>query len=132
MSAQVPQNWVRTPSILLVEDDLDLAVLYRHALEHQGQDVTHATSGHQALRLARTLAHDLILMDIGLPDQSGIEVMRLLRADPATAELPMVVLSNYSDPELAHAAESLGVLGYFVKFETPPLALADTVLRLLS
>ena len=132
MSAVVPDDWVRTPSILLVEDDLDLAVLYRHALEHLGHEVTHATNGRQALRMARTLAHDLILMDIGLPDQSGIEIMRMLRDDPATADLPLVVLSNYSDPELAASAEALGVLGYFVKFETPPLALAGTVDRFLG
>jgi CheY-like chemotaxis protein len=132
MSATVPQNWLRTHSILLVEDDLDLAVLYAHALEHHAINVTRATNGDQALRLARSLEHDLILMDIGLPDRSGIEVMAQLRADPVTANLPMLVLSNYSDPDLAVAAEALGVLGYLVKFETPPLTLAATVDRLLA
>jgi CheY-like chemotaxis protein len=114
-------------NILIVEDDVELAEMYRHRLERDGHRVTVAGDGHEALRLARTLAPDLVVMDLGLPRLSGLEVMRKLREDPITRALPLAVLSNYNEPDMIKEAGSLGALAYMVKADITPAALARAV-----
>jgi CheY-like chemotaxis protein len=120
------------PAVLLVEDDRQLAQMYCTRLELAGIDVTVARDGDEALTLASTLAHDLVLMDLGLPKRGGLDVIRLLRAAPATAELPLAVLSNYSEPGMISEAQSLGILAYLVKADTTPSRLVDAVSRWLG
>jgi CheY-like chemotaxis protein len=114
-------------AVLLVEDDRDLAEMYRLTLELEGIEVTIARDGEEALTLASTLSHDLVLMDVGLPKQSGLEVIRLLRADPATAGVLLAVLSNYSDSSMIQHATDLGALAYLIKADTTPKFLATSV-----
>ena len=114
-------------AILLVEDDPAMAAMYRHRLERDGHTVTVARDGDEALRLARTLAHDIVVLDIGLPRFSGLEVMRLLRESPLTHDLPMAVLSNYNEPSMVAEADHLGALAYMVKADVTPAALAQAV-----
>jgi two-component system phosphate regulon response regulator PhoB len=114
-------------SILLVEDDVDIAQMYRWRLEHAGYDVSVAQDGEEALLLAETLLYDLVLMDIGLPRRGGLEVIAQLRKAQRTENLPLVVLSNYNEPSLMKEAEKLGVIAYLVKSETTPADLAALV-----
>jgi CheY-like chemotaxis protein len=114
-------------AVLLVEDDSAMAAMYRHRLERDGHVVTVARDGEEALRLARTLAHDIIVLDIGLPRRSGLEVMRLLRQDPATRDLPMAILSNYNEPSMVAEAGNLGALAFMVKADVTPGALARAI-----
>ena len=116
------------PAVLLVEDDGQLAEMYRLRLERANIDVTVAADGDEALKLASTLAYDLVLMDLGLPKRGGLEVIRMLRSEPATAGIPMVVLSNYSEPGMVKEGLDLGVLAYLVKADTTPSRLVAAVL----
>ena len=114
-------------SILLVEDDADMAAMYRWRLEQAGFDVTVVRDGVEAMTVAQTLVHDLIVMDIGLPRQSGLEVIRLLRNEATTQQVPIVVLSNYSEPEMIRLAHDFGVLAYLVKADVTPTQLARRI-----
>lgn len=116
------------PAVLLVEDDIQLAEMYRLRLERASIDVTVAADGEEALKLAGTLAYDLVLMDLGLPKRGGMEVIRMLRSKPQTAEIPMVVLSNYSEPSMVKEGLDLGILAYLVKADTTPTKLVHSVL----
>ena len=120
------------PSILMVEDDWNLAVLYGRALEAGGCEVAIAVDGKAALDLAAARELDLIVMDLELPDISGLDVIRELRTAPATASLPMVILSSHHAPDLVREAEALGVLAYLVKLETTPQRFAEAVGELLT
>jgi DNA-binding response OmpR family regulator len=111
------------PTILLVEDNEDNALICRTWLEHFGLRVVRASEGREGLRLARELAPDLIVLDLSLPYLSGWEVAEALRAEGA--EVPIVIWSAHDDRADRFRAESLGCAGYLVKPCSPALVLAE-------
>jgi DNA-binding response OmpR family regulator len=86
--------------ILLVEDDGDLIELLSFNLKASGFSVGTAKDGVEGLKKARTLAPDLILLDLMLPELDGFAVCEILRRDPLTATIPIVILTAWSS-ELA-------------------------------
>jgi CheY-like chemotaxis protein len=78
--------------VLVVDDDAAIVDLLETALEDDGYQVF-ATVGAAAVPLARDLQPAVILLDINMPGMDGIEVSRRLRADPATAHIPIIVMS---------------------------------------
>lgn len=106
--------------VLLVDDDAESAEMYRMRLAVEGLTVEWARDGREGLRLAHAWGPDLVLLDVRMPEMDGIEVLRALRAEPATAALPVVVLTNYSDDALRRRAEGLGILEWRSKMETTP------------
>jgi DNA-binding response OmpR family regulator len=80
--------------ILVVEDEADIAQLIKHALERTaGLDITVVGAGDLALKAAGEAPPDLVILDLNLPVMSGTEVCRLLRARPATAQIPIIMLT---------------------------------------
>ena len=93
--------------VLIVVDSHDARALYGEYLEFCGFRVMTAADGEQAVTLARTVHPDVVLMDLALPRIDGCEAIRQLRADPVTADTPVVALigQNFGDdPDLARAA----------------------------
>jgi CheY-like chemotaxis protein len=82
-------------SVLVVDDDAAISALIQVALEDEGYQVYTAVNG-QAVPVAHALQPDLILLDILMPGMDGVEVSRRLRADPATAPIPIVAMSAHS------------------------------------
>ena len=83
-----------TPRVLVVEDEQDIAALIKHTLERSGDaQVEVAYSGDTALRAARDLAPDVVILDLNLPVLSGIEVCRTLRDQPETADTGIIILT---------------------------------------
>ena len=89
---------MRKPSILVVEDDTDIQQLVSYNLIKSGFNVTCADSGEEALNLLGRERVDAMVLDLMLPDMPGIEVLRALRADPVTADVPVVVISATGAP----------------------------------
>ena len=79
--------------ILVAEDDRDIASLIAHYIQKSGWQVHVATSGDDALAHARKQPVDVAILDVMLPGISGLEVCRLLRADRATATLPIIMVT---------------------------------------
>lgn len=101
--------------ILLVEDEPVIRELVRSMLTEGPVTVDCAQNGAEGLRLAKSKAYDLILMDVVLPQMDGITVCRMLKADPHTAQVPLYMLTakaKKSDVELATRA---GADGYIHK-----------------
>lgn len=103
------------PRILVVEDNDDNALICCTALQHYGFDTMRAADGPEGLRLARASEPDLILLDLSLPGMSGWDVAERLRADPRTADIPIVIWSAHDTPADHARAERLGCAGYLVK-----------------
>ncbi|MBN1488249.1 MAG: GAF domain-containing protein [Anaerolineae bacterium] len=86
-------------TILVVEDDVQIAEFLRVTLENEGYHILIAHSGEDALHMARIQLPDLISLDIRLPDLDGFEVLQLLKREPVTAGIPVVVISVVLDRE---------------------------------
>jgi CheY-like chemotaxis protein len=118
--------------LLLVDDDVDVASMYEMQLAAHGFHVTTAHSGIEAIDRASSEYPDLIYLDLGLPEMHGFDVLRKLRSVPSTAGIPVVILTNYSEPELVQQGRELGAHDYLIKAHTPPAALAEATRQLLS
>lgn len=93
--------------VLVVDDNADAADTLGALIELVGYEVQVATDGHQALAAAKTFRPDVMLLDIGLPGLSGLEVAKQLRAQPAYDQLLLVAMTGYghsSDRDLSSAA----------------------------
>ena len=112
--------------VLLAEDDRFLRKAAETALKRHGFTVVAAVDGEEALRLARAAPPDLVLLDLIMPRMQGFEVLRALKADPATAPIPVVILSNLGQDGDMKQAMDAGAAGYFVKAN---LSLQDLVKR---
>lgn len=102
-------------SILIVEDDISLGEVLDYNLRQEGYDTFLARDGHQGLREAREQTPDLIVLDLMLPLIDGIEVCRLLRNDPATQELAILMLTARSEESDELVGFSVGADDYVTK-----------------
>lgn len=108
------------PKVLIV-DDLDLnRALVARVLGDLCQPLV-AASGREALQLAMSEQPDLILLDVRMPELGGFEVCRLLKADPATAEIAVVFLTAADDEANEEAGLNLGAVDYVAKPFRPPI-----------
>ena len=113
-------------SILIVEDDPDVANLARLWLEREAYAVSHAADGKAALAaLAADPLPSLVLLDIMLPKIDGYEVLRRIRAEPRTKALPVVMVTSLSREKEMQRGLKLGANDYIVK----PLAELDFLER---
>jgi len=109
--------------ILVVDDDPDIRALARRALTQDGHIVNEASSGKEALALIEAEAPNLLVLDLLMPEQGGLEVLGILRSMPATAALPVVLLTAMDDEASTRAGFELGATDYVTKpFTIPQLA----------
>jgi CheY-like chemotaxis protein len=118
------------PLVLLVDDIEDCRDVYGQFLRFTGYEVVEATDGYEALATAVTLAPDAIVMDLWLPHLDGWESIRRLKASPATASIPVLVLTGDAYAQARHDAEDAGCEAYLVK-PCLPMAVAAEIGRLL-
>ena len=117
--------------ILIVEDNEKNRRLLRKVLQVSGYRVAEVETGRDAVVAAREQVPDLILLDYQLPDIDGIEVFRLIRADPAIRRMPIVAVTASAMPEDQRRMREAGFDG----FETKPINVKDllvTVAKFLA
>ncbi|HSL54251.1 MAG TPA: ATP-binding protein [Pyrinomonadaceae bacterium] len=102
-------------SVLVVDDSEDTTEMVRHLLEIGGASVCAATSGVQALRLAREKEFDVVLSDISMPEMDGFEFLSRLRQIPGKEGLPAVALTGFGRPEDVQRASEKGFYAHLTK-----------------
>lgn len=113
------------PHVLVAEDEPHLARLLDTLLSERSLRVSVADTGEEALeRIRADRSLELVLLDLMMPDTDGLAVLEELRADEATADLPVLVLTGRGESELRDRALELGVDGYFTKPFSPRKLLA--------
>lgn len=96
-----------TPAkILIVDDERDLVDAYVRLLQRAGHSCLAAFDANEAIQLIDAESPDLVITDLSLPDTSGIEIIRHIRAKSATT--PIIVMSGHNAPELNNAAHAAG------------------------
>ena len=115
--------------ILLIEDDLDLAELYEEVLSTK-YTVEVAGDGKQGLELAKKSKPDLILLDILLPEMNGFELLKVLKKDPETKDISVVILTNLGSKHVDEdkkLALLLGAEDYLVKAHHQPQEIVEKI-----
>ena len=119
-------------TILLVEDDSFIVDIYASQFQKEGFQVDIANDGQMALEKIKNVPPDLLVLDIGLPKLTGWEVLKSLRNDPKTKDLKVIVISNFNKEDGAENTAGLGVIKYFVKIESTPEEIVNTVKEILK
>jgi DNA-binding response OmpR family regulator len=100
---------------LIVEDDPDVRRLLAACLRRMGFHIHEVKSGGEAVRWLEVLTPDLVLLDLRLPDVSGLRVCERIRASKRLRDVPVLVISALTAPSDFHSAEAVGVDDYLVK-----------------
>ncbi len=119
-------------SILLVEDDSFLAGMYVTKLELEGYRVVLASDGEQAVAMAKREVPQLMLLDIVLPKKSGFEVLKEVKADATTKNIPVILLTNLGQKEDVQKGLQLGAMDYLIKAHFMPSEVVAKVKRLVK
>ena len=109
--------------ILLVDDDSSSIRLMARILSGLGS-LRFATSGPEALRLARESTPDLVLLDAEMPGMSGFQVLEALKAEPALIDVPVIFVTSHSEAAFEVAGFEIGAADFIAKPVSPPLVLA--------
>jgi DNA-binding response OmpR family regulator len=106
---------IRAPQIMVVDDDQDtFAILARH-LQREGFVPIEANSGAQCLKLVQENEVDVILLDLMMPDMDGFQVVKELRSNPVTAEIPIIMITARDDLDARAEGMRLGVSDFLAK-----------------
>jgi DNA-binding response OmpR family regulator len=105
--------------VVVADDDQDILMLVRATLAAAGYEVAVARNGAAALELLRECRPAAVVLDIAMPEVDGLEMLTRLRADPATAELPVVLLSARAQESDVARGYELGASKYIRKPFSP-------------
>lgn len=119
------------PRILIVDDDSAQVESLHYRLTSQGFDVIEASTGKAGIEKARQSHPDLVLLDLRLPDIDGLEVSAQLCDDPATLDIPVIVVSGMEAPDIIRRARASGSR-YYVRKPYDPNALLVLIRQALS
>jgi len=120
-------------TILFVEDDLPTIDVYKTALEKAGFDVDPMLLGEEAIRRIKEIEQgkakkpDLVLLDLALPDISGIEVLEEIRKQKKTKDMLVFILTNYTNKELEEKGLFLKAEKYLIKTDYTPRELVELI-----
>jgi len=98
--------------VYFIDDDEDLITIFSSALVKEGFQTAYSLTGTEGLEKVKTEKPDIILLDQVLPDMAGNDILKVLKADPATQAIPIILLSNFSQPELVKGAIDQGAVDY--------------------
>ena len=101
--------------ILLIEDEANIAEAIRFLLTRDGYEVELRRDGREALAAVAELAPELVVLDLMLPGLSGLEILTAIRSDPATASLPVLMLTAKGQGRDREAAQRAGVSAFMAK-----------------
>ena len=112
--------------ILVVDDEEDILHFLELVLREKGYEVATASSGHEALTRAQMVKPDLILLDIMMPQMDGWEVLKLLRVDDETSDIPVAMLSARTEAKDRVQGLQEGAVDYICK----PFSLQDLLAKI--
>src|SRR6516165_7534438 len=118
--------------LLLVDDDAVLTRFYRDRLSAHGFQVNTAANGATALSFLRGAKPDLVVLDLAMPELSGVDLLRFIRSVPKLERTPVVVLTNTYLNDFGRQAATLGIQKAFNKSECSPSVLMAAIDEILD
>lgn len=121
-----------TTKIAIIEDDPFISKMYKTKLTLSGYDVQTADDGEKGLKLIEEFKPDLVLMDLMMPNMSGVAALTKLRKLKGGKECRVIALTNMGDDNTIKTVKKLGVYDFVIKAEITPLQLVDKIHSFLS
>ncbi|HSW78827.1 MAG TPA: response regulator [Candidatus Babeliales bacterium] len=118
--------------ILIVEDEASLADMYAANFRASGYDVDIAHEGTEGFDKMMYGHPNVVLMDIIMPGISGLETLEKAKSQPTTKDIPIIMLTNYSDSPELHNAMKEGATDFIIKADYTPSQVVEKVTKLLS
>lgn len=118
--------------ILIIEDDRFVRKAYEAKLTLAGFTVITAIDGGEAIELTKTEKPDLILLDLMLPVVSGFEYLRVIKENPETKDIPIVIISNLGQDEDVKRGMDMGAETYFVKAKVKIEEMVERIKELVA
>lgn len=113
--------------VLFVEDDPDQIFLYQKGFELESLTMIAARSGEEAEEKIKTEKPDVILLDILLKNENGLDIIENLQERNILGDIPVIIFTNYEKKEFRERAVKLGAIDYFLKSENVPEDIAKRV-----
>lgn len=118
--------------ILIIEDEKILAEMYQDKFLEAGYEISLAFNSEEGIELAKREEPDLILLDILLPDENGIQFLKRIREFPKINQIPIIAISNYDEPRIKMEAFNLGIKAYLIKTQYTPTELLEIIQKFLK
>lgn len=118
--------------ILIIEDDRYISKMYQLKLSLEDYEVLVAEDGRQGVEKIKEFMPDIVLLDILMPELDGFEVLKIVKADPATKEIPVLIMSNLGQEDHIEKGVGLGALDYIVKSQYTPSRVVEKVKSVLG
>lgn len=118
--------------ILIIEDEKILSEMYRFKLNKEGFEVVSAIEVDEAINLGKKEKPDLVVLDILLPKESGINYLVKVKDIEELKGVPVLVLSNFDDNETKARAFELGARDYLIKSNHDPMEIVEKIKELLK
>ena len=118
--------------ILLIDDDEALTTIFTAVLTKEGYQIVVTNTGQEGLDKAETEAPGLILLDQVMPDYSGNDVLKQLKGNEKTKNIPVIILSNFSQEDLVKEALNQGAADYIFKFQVEPKDVVQKIKNVLA
>lgn len=117
--------------VLIIDDEQAILKMYTVPFEAAGDEVMTATDGQTGLQFAKQIP-DIVLLDIIMPRINGLDVLKSLKEDPATKNIPVILLTNLPEECSEDKAKELGAAGYLVKAQNEPNMVVQKVKELIK
>ncbi len=127
-----PAPVANKPHILLVEDDPLLVKMYVTKFTMEGYELTTAGDGEEGLKKAIEMKPDFIILDVMMPKMSGTDMLEALRKTPEGKDIPVLVLTNLTQQDVALKLQQLGAKEYLVKAMLTPAQVVEKVRKYLG
>jgi CheY-like chemotaxis protein len=118
--------------ILIIDDDQLTSTTWAMGLKSAGFEVINAANGQDGINQVKTQKPDLVLLDQIMPDMLGNAVLTTLKQDPDTAQIPVMLISNYNENQMMKDAIAQGAVDYILKYQIETQDLVDKVKSLLN
>jgi len=122
----------KKPKLLLIEDDKDQIFMYQFKFDKEGFEFFSARTGTEGMQIAKTEQPDIILLDLVLIAESGIDVLAKLKKDPAAQGIPVVILTNLVQKEVIKKTKELGAADFLIKTDMMPSDVVRRVKEILK
>jgi len=116
-----------TKKILLIEDDPFISDVYITNLRNSGFEVSLASDGKRGLELIKKEKINLILLDLLLPKIDGFAVLKKIKKEPSSKNIPVIILTNLGEKEDIEKGKKLGAIDYLVKISFTPKEVIEKI-----